>query len=304
MFKLKRNQIIITALVVMIAVAGYLNYVGSKNPADSGGIALNDQGEVSALIPDTLGMTNAADETSIGDAIAFDDNPTIDTTMSQTGAASTDGAAADAALTGAAADTSLTGASADTSLTGTASDTSSTVTAADTSSSVTAADTSMTGTTQAGAASDAASSDAAQVSSGAVDNGTGTQTDNGKAVFVNTSNDSSYFVQAKLDREQARSKEKDLLTDIINNTNIEQTQKAQAGDAMLEIIKRIEKETAAEAMIESKGFSEVYVRIDDTSVDVVVNKAALTDAEVAQIEDIVKRKTGMAVDQIHISPMR
>jgi stage III sporulation protein AH len=39
-------------------------------------------------------------------------------------------------------------------------------------------------------------------------------------------------------------------------------------------------------------------------VDVVVNKEALTDAEIAQIEDIIKRKTGMAENQIHISPMR
>jgi len=37
---------------------------------------------------------------------------------------------------------------------------------------------------------------------------------------------------------------------------------------------------------------------------VVVNKEALTDAEIAQIEDIVKRKTGMAADQIRISTLK
>ena len=56
-------------------------------------------------------------------------------------------------------------------------------------------------------------------------------------------------------------------------------------DNLLEIQQRIEKETAAEAMIESKGFSEVYVRIDDNTVDVVVNKSELTDSELAQIMD-------------------
>ena len=34
--------------------------------------------------------------------------------------------------------------------------------------------------------------------------------------------------------------------------------------------KRIEKENAAEDMLKAKGFSEVYVRIDDDTVDVVV----------------------------------
>ena len=73
---------------------------------------------------------------------------------------------------------------------------------------------------------------------------------------------------------------------------------------MLEIQQRIERETAAEAMIEAKGFKEVYVRIDDDTVDVVVDRAELTDTEVAQIEDIVKRKTGYSNDKIRISPLK
>ena len=73
---------------------------------------------------------------------------------------------------------------------------------------------------------------------------------------------------------------------------------------MLQIQQRIEKETAAESMIEAKGFKEVYVRIDDDTVDVVVDKAELTDAEVAQIEDIVKRKTGVSADKIRITPLK
>ena len=70
---------------------------------------------------------------------------------------------------------------------------------------------------------------------------------------------------------------------------------------MLELQERIEKETAAEAMIEAKGFSQAYVRMDDDTVDVVVEKDTLTDAEVAQIQDIVKRKTGYTAEQIRIS---
>ncbi len=221
MFSLKRNQIIITALVVMIAVAGYLNYVDRKDKTATG-ITLNDKGEISALIPTEI-MT-ADTEGEIGTALTIDDNPMIATL-----------------------------------------------------------------------------SDADQNSTLYVSD---TTSDPGTAVFVNTTQDSSYFVQAKLNREQARAKEKEILTEVINNTNIEQLKKAEAADSIMEIQKRIEKETAAEAMIESKGFAEVYVRIDDESVDVVVNKEALTDAEIAQIEDIVKRKTGMRPDQIHISPMR
>ncbi len=126
----------------------------------------------------------------------------------------------------------------------------------------------------------------------------------GTAVFVNNILDSTYFVQAKLDREQARAKQKDMLTEIINNANVDKQQRAECANAMLDIQKRIEKETSAEAMIKAKGFNEAYVRIDDNTVDVVVSKEALSEAEMAQIEDIVVRKTGVTVDNIRISPLK
>ena len=91
---------------------------------------------------------------------------------------------------------------------------------------------------------------------------------------------------------------------MINNENIDEAKKQECADNLLEIQQRIEKETAAEAMIESKGFSEVYVRIDDDTVDVVVNKSELSDSELAQIMYIVTRKTGMKQSQVRISPLK
>ena len=127
--------------------------------------------------------------------------------------------------------------------------------------------------------------------------------DTGAAIYVSSMPD-TYFVQAKLDREQARASQKDILTEMINNENIDEAKKQECADNLLEIQQRIEKETAAEAMIESKGFSEVYVRIDDDTVDVVVNKSELSDSELAQIMDIVTRKTGMKESQVRISPLK
>ena len=91
---------------------------------------------------------------------------------------------------------------------------------------------------------------------------------------------------------------------MINNDNISEEKKNECTDSMIEIQSRIEKETAAEAMIKSKGFNEAYVRIDDETVDVVVQKESLSEAETAQIMDIVKRKTGMADDKIRISTLK
>ncbi len=64
-----------------------------------------------------------------------------------------------------------------------------------------------------------------------------------------------------------------------------------------------EKETAAEILLEAKGFTDVVVSISENGVDVVVNAIELTDAMRAQIEDIVKRKTGVDGANIIISPV-
>jgi len=57
MLTVKRNQVIIAALVVMIGVAGYLSFIdrSPKNAADlpDDGLALTDYGEISALIYDS-----------------------------------------------------------------------------------------------------------------------------------------------------------------------------------------------------------------------------------------------------------
>lgn len=210
---IKKNHVIITALVVMIAAAGYLNYIDSA-PGSVSEVMLTDEGDLAA-VPDEVAVN--------------DENPEI---LGEEAALETTSQASE------------------------------------------------------GTSKEAANPDA------------------GTAVFVNSSNDSSYFVQAKLEREQSRNKQKDMLNEMLNNENIDGEKKNEVTTAMLQIQQRIEKETAAESMIEAKGFNEVYVRIDEDTVDVVVDKAELTDAEIAQIEDIVKRKTGVSADKIRITPLK
>jgi stage III sporulation protein AH len=126
----------------------------------------------------------------------------------------------------------------------------------------------------------------------------------GEAVFVSASDTPSFFVQARLDREQSRSRQTDILMNMMNEQSIDTEQRAVITDAMLEIQRRIENETATESVLESRGFSDVYVRIADAYVDIVVARETLSDAELAQIEDAVRRNTGMGVSQIRVNPMR
>lgn len=222
MFTIKRNQVVVTALAVMIGAAGYLNFQENQSfEGSQTAFELTEEGDITAVITDY-------------DTIP-DDIIVQNTTAKNT---STEDYELDA------------------------------ITAE-----VNASDT----------------------------------TGDGTAIFVNgdsLSTSVEFFAEAKLEREQSRAKQKDILTEMLGNENVSQTQKDECGNQLISIQERIEKETASEAMIKSKGFTEAYVRIDNETVDVVVDKMDLTQAELAQIEDVVKRKTGFSAEQIRISSLK
>ncbi len=132
--------------------------------------------------------------------------------------------------------------------------------------------------------------------------GNSTDTDTpGEAVLTGST---GFAAQAKVSREQVRSQNKADLQDIINNSEIDDEEKQEAIHTMVSITDLTEKEAAAELLLEAKGFENVVVNLTGETADVVVPEAELSDAQRAQIEDIVKRKTGIAAENIVITPLK
>ena len=229
---LKKNQIMITALAIMIAVAGYLNFAGTKvteediMTVDSDTVVSDDTTDIAADT-DVAAMLDISDEDT---QQQYEDIESLDTDIT--------------VLTDDYLDESM-----------------------------------------------AEGVDGMEPADSAVP---------GEAVFTSTSGMNS-MSGAKLLKEQTRAKNKETLMEIINNANITESQKQEAVDNMIAITDIAEKETAAEILLESKGFSDVVVSISDTGVDVVVNAAELSEAQRAQIEDIIIRKTGVSPETIIIS---
>ena len=122
----------------------------------------------------------------------------------------------------------------------------------------------------------------------------------GEAVL--TSGESNGLVaEAKVTREQVRAKNKEMLLEIIDNKNLSDEQKQDAVAQMIAMTDIAEKEASVETLLLSKGFSEVVVKLTKTSADVVVNAAELSEASLAQIEDIITRKTDIAPENIVIT---
>ncbi len=125
----------------------------------------------------------------------------------------------------------------------------------------------------------------------------------GEAVLANNKISSDYFVSNKLKREQTRAKSEETLKGIINNDKLKDSQKQDAINEMIELTDIKEKEAVTESLLEAKGFPESLVTITDGKVEVIVNANNLTEQQMAQIEDVVKRKTGIAAKNIVISPV-
>ena len=250
----KKNQMIITALAIMIAVAGYLNYSGSrldsaKVTTDADASAEEDAEAAADISAEDIYAETGLEELQFadGDIVSLDQD-------------AEDLAAADAE------------ASAETE-----------------------------GTETADAAADGTeTADASGTETAEVDE----NEEPGEAVLANSSTAGvSIAAEAKLTREQLRSKNKEALLEVINNTNISDAQKQEAIDSMVELTDIAEREAAAEILLEAKGFEDVVVSITDDQADVVVNMTDVDEAGRAQIEDIVKRKTGISGENIIITPV-
>ena len=124
----------------------------------------------------------------------------------------------------------------------------------------------------------------------------------GEAVLANGTV-SSVAAQANVSREQVRSKNKETLQSIIDNKNLSDAEKENAVNQMVQMTEIAEKEAAAESLLAAKGFNDSVVSITDDQADVIVGASELSDANRAQIEDIVTRKTGVAAQNIVINPV-
>lgn len=238
---LRKNQIIITALVVMVALAGYLSLTNEEDLA--------------------IGVLNNGSAVSEQAAEGTDDAEGTDGKASEDGSVPSDGVAAENA----------------------------------------SAEDAVASEVQDDAVADISDEDIAAAEQ--KDSSEASKENAGEAVLVNNTVTSDYFESAKLSREQTRAKNKETLLELVNSKSASDAQKEQAMNEIVSMTAVNEKETATENLLAAKGFEEVVVTIVDDSVDVIVNAEKLNEQQIAQIEDVVKRKTECASDKIVISPV-
>ena len=269
----KRNQIMITALALMIAIAGYRSFIGKKVDEENlfttsaqfeeaSGVTTEDGTDMAAvtdITDESLALLPEQENGAIDESAAMTDIDSMDSEdemvysdyLDENQAENVSAAVDDAALD----------------------------------------ETAMAGTDE-----NAASGEVAQVT----EDYTGETP--GEAVFTSSQAISS-IAGANLMKEQTRAKNKEALLNIINAENLPESAKQDAVNSMIELTDITQKECAAEILLEAKGFADVVVSISGDVADVIVQADDLTEAQRAQIEDIVSRKTGIGAENIIISPI-
>lgn len=274
----KRNQIMITALALMIAIAGYLNFTGKQIDDEilfttSAQFEEADASLVEGAVPDAqavydenAGLYDISEE----DAQYYTEIESLDEDITLSSVEGLDEETAETISqseeTGVTADTALeTGMEADASI-------------------ETGAEAAVLGTEGV----ETAQAEGEEIP--------------GEAVFTNTVSITS-LAEANLMKEQTRAQNKAALMEIINNENVSDAAKQEAINSMIALTDLAQKECDTLIMLEAKGFPDAVVSINGDSVDVCIGMNELTQAQIAQIEDIVKRKTGIAAENIIISPV-
>ncbi|MBT9172783.1 MAG: hypothetical protein DDT21_01169 [Syntrophomonadaceae bacterium] len=109
-----------------------------------------------------------------------------------------------------------------------------------------------------------------------------------------------FFVEYRLQRDRVRSREIEMLNQIIENEKISAEGKKQAEQQLLSLIALMEKELLVENMVRAKGYREAVFFYRDGLANVVVDTEELSDREVVQLAEMVSGLAGIRIEEVAV----
>lgn len=129
--------------------------------------------------------------------------------------------------------------------------------------------------------------------------GPGSVTPFGAEPFIMPSG-ADFFEELKIDRDKTRSREREVIQDLIEDPNTHPDVRKRAQEALLSLAERARREAEAESMIQAKGYEQAVVFLSEAGASVVVKSGRLEEAEVKRIGDAVSAATGVELRRISI----
>ena len=122
-----------------------------------------------------------------------------------------------------------------------------------------------------------------------------------KATQTSTTS-ASFYATYRTEREATRAQEMQFYDSILTSASSSETAKKEAEANKQQLIDMMEKELVTEGIIRGKGFNDAIVSSSSSNVNVFVQTAELTQAEVAQIASVVTRQLGCELNKVIIIP--
>ena len=126
-------------------------------------------------------------------------------------------------------------------------------------------------------------------------------TENTEATQTSGSTSNEYFTESRLEREKMYSQMLESYQNILENSQISETQKEISQNEIKNINDTKNAIMIAENLIKNKGFEDVVIFVNGESISVIIKGAEITPEQIAQIQNIISRELSAEVDNIHIS---
>lgn len=110
----------------------------------------------------------------------------------------------------------------------------------------------------------------------------------------------AYFAEARLNRQKTRDEAMESVQAMLKSDSLTETQRSEISAKAAQITELTSQENAIEELVKAKGFRECIAFIDGESASVIVSSDELTEAQAAQIFEIVVKKSKINSENINI----
>lgn len=112
---------------------------------------------------------------------------------------------------------------------------------------------------------------------------------------------SEYFTESRLEREKMYSQMIETYQKILEKSGISESQKSTAQSEIKKINEQKNAIMITENLIKNKGFEDLIIFVNNTSINVIIKSKKLEAEQIAQVQNIITRELNSKIENIHIS---
>lgn len=120
-------------------------------------------------------------------------------------------------------------------------------------------------------------------------------------IETNAATNDNYFASSKLERDKMYSQMLETYQKLLESDTISSEQKAISQQEINNINQTKNAIMITENLITTKGFKNLVIFVNDTSVNAIIEAEDLSTEQIAQIQNIISRELKAEIENIHIS---